>query len=397
MAFKKNSPGCNASPSGCGCSTPTCEIGSDEFDRADSASLGSDWSEETPDLEIFDNTLTTATDGARAIHQTPAAAGVIPVRGQVRAKGEVDGDKARLIIKWLNSSNFWYLEVPFGTSKTVAIKKVVSGSTTTLVSSTLTTEFGTWYTLSLCYGNSKITGGVVGFDVLQTTITTDIDDQLYAGVWAAVSGSVTFDSFYHEYAYSEDKPTCPSCGGEESDCLECCEGASTDTPTFEVTIDLGDAEFSRQTCSEGVGPRVDCANGECEAIGGEYVLDLLGSFLCESVPTSCPSWAYEEIFCTHETPGNTLCIDSGRAGLCISAAVEFDEVLGKCRWFVSITIGDAAGASFQSHGFYRTPAGDDSIAPCSPGTYTLELDYAEYTPIVACQGSFPPTITLTRL
>lgn len=384
------------------CSTPTCEIGSDDFDRADDTDVGGDWIEESGDFEIYDGTLVTSTDGSRAIHQTPAASGTIALRAECRAKGEFDTDVARLIIKWKDASNFWYLEVPFGASKTLAIKKRIAGVTSTVSSSTITTALGEWYSLSVCYGGGHVTGGVVGIDGLDATHSTTINDQLYAGVSASVDGAVSFDDFRHYYSFSDDRASCDPCEppGGPDDCLSCCDDATESAADFDLVVDIGSPGFGRQTCDPVTGPRVDCANGECEAIGGEYTLSAYGFGSClEAFPggSPCPTWIYSDQFCSSSTPGNTGCIDNFGAQLCLSAVLQFDAILGKCTWEVLLLIGDSFLANFYSVGYYRTPAGDPLAGPCSGDTiWTLNLEDANYSTVRACTGNLPATITIRR-
>ncbi len=96
---------------GCTCCDTDCVTFQDAFDRADDTDLGSDWTEVSGDWEIVSNALTTASTSAMAICTT-----TISGDQAVWITFTVDtlGDKFRIIMSYVDSSNYIALEVEAG-------------------------------------------------------------------------------------------------------------------------------------------------------------------------------------------------------------------------------------------------------------------------------------------
>ncbi|HEY2894904.1 MAG TPA: hypothetical protein VGJ16_11845, partial [Pirellulales bacterium] len=123
-------------------------------------------------------------------------------------------DELHLIIKYKDSSNYYYARLTVGASGTLAIHKVVAGVNTELASTPMATSVGTHYTVTICYGGGAI---VASESVTGTTTswsgTTTVNDAQYAGLGVGALSDVSkFDDFSYSYGYDADtKPTCTAC------------------------------------------------------------------------------------------------------------------------------------------------------------------------------------------
>lgn len=134
---------------GCECCT-TCPSETDDFNRADSTSIGADYTEVAGDWSISSNKLTTSDTDARVVYS-----GTTQHEDQivtVSINGDA-GDKAGIITSWLNASNYVYTEIEIGTTEsTITVWKYRAGSATNEASeSTPGIKAGEEGTLTVCY------------------------------------------------------------------------------------------------------------------------------------------------------------------------------------------------------------------------------------------------------
>ena len=122
MGRGPRNPGCLC------CEDAGCPEHTDDFDRADSSSVGADYTEQSGDWEISSNQLTTADTDAILLYS-----GSDDARDQVisvKIEGAA-GDKAGIISSWLDASNYVFTEVTLGsTTSTVKVFVTRTGSTT---------------------------------------------------------------------------------------------------------------------------------------------------------------------------------------------------------------------------------------------------------------------------
>ena len=195
MGWKKNTPGCNASGS-CGCAT--CSICT-----GDGCGFFVDTG--TADLTV-PGQITTTSNPSRVLTTAEDTSGGTAAQASVDFTSTTNGEILRLILKYKDSSNYWWAQVQAGTSGTISLRKRVAGTDTTLASSSIVNPVGTTYTLTFCYGNGGVSAALlVGTTVITqiaATATTTITDGPKAGVaQASATTGTVFTNFVYEYGF----------------------------------------------------------------------------------------------------------------------------------------------------------------------------------------------------
>ena len=216
----------------CGCES--CDIFSDNFNRADDTDLGSDWSEVSGSWAITSNTLRTSSTSAVCVHDNGTSSSAMSVSCEVQG---ASGDYLRVIAAYQDASNYWFAEVKIGASGTGRFDLYQrSGGTNTLKSGgTGSIAASTWHTVTVCimFGENGSTDTVTA--QLNSTLafqrfayhTETVNDGCGVGT-GSTAGSVQFDNF----AVTKTDGSCPKC---VLDCTTC--GGSGAAPlAFDVTL-----------------------------------------------------------------------------------------------------------------------------------------------------------------
>lgn len=217
-----------------------CEIATDNFNRADSDSLGANWTEVGgSDYDISSNELLCATAGL-LIHNTPHPNGPDgPHRVKRQFKRTNTSEHARVVIGYLNTSNYFYASVEtISGCDVLRLFKVIGGVTTELTDDPQYIGDGapvdTWHTLEACLspqaGYYYQEGGA---DEFRGTVTL-ASGKIYsikarAGDYTAGdkaglddSANVRADDFYFGWARDSTancKGQCSNCKKHNTDCI----------------------------------------------------------------------------------------------------------------------------------------------------------------------------------
>lgn len=169
---------------------------SDTFSRSDSSSLGSNWSEYMPNLEIFSGQLRNVDAGNKAalFLQPVGPDQNVAVHCKVTAANNACGVMAR----WLNANNFYRLRLDAG-QQNIALFKTVNGATTRLGVAARPMEFNTYYRLRLIAKGSSL---AVFFNNETSPAFTASDNSLTAGDFAGIrsSASAAFTTVYDNFS-----------------------------------------------------------------------------------------------------------------------------------------------------------------------------------------------------
>lgn len=125
---------------------------SDNFDRADSDTLGSGWTEQLGDIDIASNRAKSTNEAIATWTQDTTIHSDVELQADVEGTVSVGG--VALIARFTDINNFLYCIINTF-SQTVKIYKMVAGSATELGSYTGGYSNGTVYTLKfICQGNT---------------------------------------------------------------------------------------------------------------------------------------------------------------------------------------------------------------------------------------------------
>ena len=207
---------------GCGWPCCGCEICADDWtgigDGTDvSTGTACGWTEDAGSWSVTSNAVTTTSSSAILRSNTAHPDGTGEQSLSVSLKSSASNDLIRVIVGYVDSSNYHFAEVKTGASGYLKIFKRSAGSNTEL-DSISTTYFaaGTARTLTVCINdaqttitattpNTAVCGGYA------TTVPASADE-FGLGTGGTVTGTVTFDDFTATSTASD----CPDCDG-------CCE------------------------------------------------------------------------------------------------------------------------------------------------------------------------------
>ncbi|MDC4225180.1 MAG: SBBP repeat-containing protein [Candidatus Manganitrophus sp.] len=169
---------------------------SDTFSRSDSSSLGSNWSEYMPNLEIFSGQLRNVDAGNKAalFLQPVGPDQNVAVHCKVTAASNACGVMAR----WLNANNFYRLRLDAG-QQNIALFKTVNGATTQIGVANRPMQLNTYYRLRLIAKGSSL---AVFFNNETSPAFTASDTSLTAGDFAGIrsSASAAFTTGYDNFS-----------------------------------------------------------------------------------------------------------------------------------------------------------------------------------------------------
>lgn len=338
---------------------PGCTIAEDDFDRADSTDLGSDWEEVAGDWSISGNQATAAaTDGllmATAARDAHFAHYV--VQGSL-------SDSGRLVFDYQDANNWHALEYLKSIGR-VYLYKCEAGSVTYQQSIMLVNSPPTSITIRACVKGSSL---IVNYGSSAAIATFTPFGGSRAGLGCA-SGSVTVDDFLFSYDRIDD-PACPFCN---ANCTECANNSQTLT---EYVVDLANFTFTSDN-----GP-TDCAR--CEEISGEYT--------AQAVSTACV-WQYVEASYCGSGCTDPDCLP--RADLLITLKL-IQLGVGDCRLEVQVKLQVSAALNCDTATcdvFTALYQKDTSGATFDMLNLNQTLNLISSTQ-TNCIGSFPATIAV---
>lgn len=205
----------------------SCHITADTFTRADDSdiSVGSPcgWTTSgSGSSALASNACVLTGSNTLAICSvTDPGPGAIAVHAQVTFNAPTNGDIVRLILKHVDSSNYYYAQVTIGGSGTLRIYSRVSGTDTQLATLTKSISTGT-HTLTFCYGEDRIVATLDGYlnAVVRANASTTINTQPGAGFSVgAIASAVSFTNFTFDHSYdAADEPDCDHCEAVTNDC-----------------------------------------------------------------------------------------------------------------------------------------------------------------------------------
>lgn len=192
----------------CCCGDDCTPVFEDTFERDDSTSLGSDWTEPevSGDWEIDTNQLTVASSGAIV---TSTQSRNTPFVFDVTATPDTDA-RPRAIVDYTDASNYIFVEVHYTTVfKTIFLYEKAAGVDTLLAYSGHIADTETSYTIRVCVKEDEVVAKIIGISEseiwVETTVTSDT-----IGVGAGNANEPKFDSVLLTPHADEDSD-CPSC------------------------------------------------------------------------------------------------------------------------------------------------------------------------------------------
>jgi hypothetical protein len=205
-------------PVTCDC-TPCCDIGEDSFDRADSDSLGVDWSERSGDADIASNKLLFASAGLVRYETAhpDGNSGNQHVYVQFILDSYTSG-YARVIVNYTDDSNYLYAALEYVSSCWVLRLRQVSGGSDTSLQDDLpigeisitTMNFRVCWHATDGHLSARLETPAVFYTIATSGVTIADGDQ----VGLAGSTNVQFDNFEFKKLQTESLPTCPECASE---------------------------------------------------------------------------------------------------------------------------------------------------------------------------------------
>lgn len=249
-----------------------CDFHDDDFNRADSSSLGSNWTVVSGTWDIHTNALRTTSANAVVINTnvlTPGANGWAVV-------ATPDGTEfGRLILGYVDANNYYYAEgrnAIVGAGRASRIVQKSSGTDTVL-----TEVLGDFTPKFFCYqpalnrlsAGSTSSGWYLVADNIPTITST------VCGLGSGASAGTTFDPFSIVYTgtgawSSVTLAPCQTCDG-----CSACVGINSGLPDLEVVI----AGLTNNSC------------GSCSSLNGTYQLRNYGQ-INNGIITTC-YWVYK--------------------------------------------------------------------------------------------------------
>lgn len=191
---------------------PDCEYFADDFDRADSTSLGSDWTETTGDWSIASNALSIASTGAVVTCNTthPNSETFLVVSASFTL---ATNSVARIIVNYVDSTHYHYAEfTKTSTGGTVRLYYNNGGTHTALASAQ--TYTGTFSAASLCIDSAGQVSVVIGTRLMTYATISPTTSVCGLGTGGTVGSGVTFDDFSisrHADTAATTSDTCEGC------------------------------------------------------------------------------------------------------------------------------------------------------------------------------------------
>lgn len=253
----------------CGCEPPlVCELFTDDFNRADTSSLGADYSEASGDWEITSNRLNPPASGILKVTlSTPVSPNGVKIAAVCNFIGT---GEMSLCVDYVDTNNYTYATVVStgATTAKMRIWQVVGGTPTALTTDDTIPSFSwtTDFTLEVCWDGQSV-GALYtqGANTLSqgAVIGTPNGGNFTALRTASVNTSARFD----DLAVTSLQEGCERCGAV---CTQC------EHATFQIDI----AGITNGTCT-------DCADAnksyivkriqpDSDCIWGLGLVDLCG-------------------------------------------------------------------------------------------------------------------------
>lgn len=263
------------------CCCVQCTILNDEFTRADSANLGSNWEELSGTWDIDTNALAASSTSSAVLAVPPHPDGSYSGVVEVQIKAGTNANRARVILDAVDANNYHFAEIIVnGASSRVDLYKRSGGVNTLLrQGDNFTLSASVYVSVKVCLNDTLIIAYVdASHRNYYPYVVPHGGDRVGLGTGATVSGDILFDSFTYSKHESTELLTCPSC----TICTSC---GGDRVPTQMMA-----------TISGITGNR--CNNTLCGNLNGTYVL-YYSPLFCEQIstpgdPTTC-YWQSEEI------------------------------------------------------------------------------------------------------
>lgn len=190
------------------------------------------WTETAGSWSVASEAVTTTDTSAVLLSNTSQPDGTGEQTLTVDLKSSASNDLLRVIVGWVDSSNYHFVEVKIATSGVIRLYKRSSGSNTLLTSAAYTFATDTFFSITACLNDAQetfsasIDGTVIAH--VQTTVPASAE-QFGIGTGATLTGTATFDNF----VAASTKDECPDCG--LSACGTCDEGTSHQE--YQIDID----------------------------------------------------------------------------------------------------------------------------------------------------------------
>lgn len=212
---------------GPGCCCAECVIFEDGFDRDDSSSLGTNWTETSGEWEIVTNALEVDAGDSILLYSGAFTETYFNLLAVINA--DTVADEARLIFAYEDSSNYWYAQARIDTDLVFVSIWQVAGGTPTNMTGELsqkasTTEYGASddFILRVCYSSGRLIVNVIGGTDPTGEVGIGIVHLLSGALPAGdvglgtgdQTGTIRFLSFTFEKNFAEET-ACPFC---TSDC-----------------------------------------------------------------------------------------------------------------------------------------------------------------------------------
>lgn len=359
------SPGC--------CCDAACAVLTDDFHRADSTSLGADWSEVAGDWSVASNRLTVS-GGSRWLRTTAAAGTDTHGYGTVQAvcRSSAAGDQLRVGFGDSGASTpAVYAELTVGGAGTAKLRIKDSGGTT-LGECDVTAAINVDHTVKLCVQFSDVpapdedyfaAAWLNGVRLLAAYVSINFVASSYGWLGTGtITGTPVFDDFeFNTLAGRVYNTDCPTC-------LHCC-WPHTDEMPDQIQVDIAGATGG------GFG---ECSGGECTALNGTYVLDKVAT-----VGLECARY---ELDISQACDGSTI----DQISLTIHSDLSSADAPQGCHLHVEFHY-DGFGAVVEGE-LSSHPGSVDYVAgeQCGTNTPTIPLTYG----VQKCGGA---TATLTPL
>lgn len=196
------------------CCCECCQHG-DEFNRADSTDLGSDWDERSGDWSISSNQLYEAgTAGAMVIFQPNCSHP--RMLAYVTIEDETQGDIYRLIVNYLDDDNFMYAEYEVGASPsgTISLYSVSGGVGTELrTENVVLTGYGGIRIFTVCLSSQTFSAHLSNVSAYMC-VWEGVGPTHATGYKAGLGNGAAQDILYDHFLMSEhweDNDKCPEC------------------------------------------------------------------------------------------------------------------------------------------------------------------------------------------
>lgn len=210
------------------CCCSNCTYFSDNFDRADSSNLGSDWTEVAGGWEIVSNTLVTSDNAAVLVGTVEQPLAEPNTLVTVTATVSTNGCPVRIILDYQDSSNYWFAEVLAGTGAYIRIYRRSGGSNTQVASKSITQATGS-FTFAASIKTSDRIAASIGSNVIS------FGGSFTSPKWGLGTGTIAAQVQFSNLSVSETNETnCPGVLGITS--CSYCSPNNTAAYTYKIVL-----------------------------------------------------------------------------------------------------------------------------------------------------------------